>query len=117
MAYRELVRRWHRGVLAADGGDWEAALDIFASIPEPPSRICFNVGCVHLLAGRPEEALRVSGAAGPAASWLHGAGKSPERARGGCWRGRHDFPISIFEGIMLKLTLVKIQRSLSRTSS
>ncbi|XP_076211776.1 NADPH oxidase activator 1 isoform X2 [Aptenodytes patagonicus] len=58
MAYRELVRRWHRGVLAADGGDWEAALDIFASIPEPPSRICFNVGCVHLLAGRPQEALR-----------------------------------------------------------
>ncbi|KAM6372393.1 NADPH oxidase activator 1 isoform 2-T2 [Pluvialis apricaria] len=58
MAYRELVRRWHQGVLAADGGDWEAALDIFAGIPEPPSRIWFNVGCVHLLAGRPGEALR-----------------------------------------------------------
>ncbi|KAM6400168.1 NADPH oxidase activator 1 [Rhynochetos jubatus] len=58
MAYRELVRRWHQGVLAADGGDWEAALDIFAGIPEPPSRICFNMGCVHLLAGRPQEALR-----------------------------------------------------------
>lgn len=62
MAYRELVRRWHEGVLAADGGDWDAALDIFAGIPEPPSRICFNMGCVQLLAGRPEEALRVSGA-------------------------------------------------------
>ncbi|XP_052671016.1 NADPH oxidase activator 1 isoform X1 [Harpia harpyja] len=58
MAYRELVRRWHEGVLAADGGDWDAALDIFAGIPEPPSRICFNMGCVQLLAGRPEEALR-----------------------------------------------------------
>ncbi|KAM6316014.1 NADPH oxidase activator 1 [Podargus strigoides] len=58
MAYRELVRRWHQGVLAADGGDWDAALDAFAGIPEPPARICFNVGCVQLLAGRPEAALR-----------------------------------------------------------
>ncbi|XP_069729201.1 NADPH oxidase activator 1 isoform X2 [Phaenicophaeus curvirostris] len=58
MEYRELVRLWHRGVLAADGGDWEAALDIFARIPEPPSRICFNVGCLHLLAGRAAEALQ-----------------------------------------------------------
>ncbi|KAM6297169.1 NADPH oxidase activator 1 [Aegotheles albertisi] len=58
MAYRELVRRWHQGVLAADGGDWDAALDAFAAIPEPPARICFNVGCVELLAGRPGGALR-----------------------------------------------------------
>ncbi|XP_062472053.1 NADPH oxidase activator 1 isoform X3 [Pezoporus occidentalis] len=58
MAYRELVRRWHQGVLAADGGDWDTALDIFAGIPGPPARICFNMGCVHLLAGRPEAALR-----------------------------------------------------------
>ncbi|XP_061867619.1 NADPH oxidase activator 1 isoform X2 [Colius striatus] len=58
MAYRELVRLWHEGVLAADGGDWEAALDIFASIPEPPSRIWFNVGCLQLRAGRAAEALR-----------------------------------------------------------
>ncbi|KAM6047424.1 NADPH oxidase activator 1 [Theristicus caerulescens] len=58
MAYRELVRHWHQGVLAADGGDWEAALESFAGIPEPPARICFNVGCVQLLAGRPGEALR-----------------------------------------------------------
>lgn len=65
MAYRELVKRWHEGVLAADGGDWGAALDIFAAIPEPPSRIWFNVGCVQLLAGRPREALRVSRAGEP----------------------------------------------------
>uniref|UniRef100_A0A8V5HFG0 Uncharacterized protein n=1 Tax=Melopsittacus undulatus TaxID=13146 RepID=A0A8V5HFG0_MELUD len=58
MAYRELVRRWHQGVLAAEGGDWETALDIFAAIPGPPARICFNMGCVHLLAERPEAALR-----------------------------------------------------------
>ncbi|XP_068269957.1 NADPH oxidase activator 1 [Nyctibius grandis] len=58
MAYRELVRRWHQGVQAADGGHWDAALESFAGIPEPPARICFNVGCVQLLAGRPREALR-----------------------------------------------------------
>ncbi|KAI6075868.1 NADPH oxidase activator 1 [Aix galericulata] len=61
MAYRELLRRWHQAVLAADGGDWDAALDAFCGIEEPPSRICFNIGCVHLRAGRLEEALRVRG--------------------------------------------------------
>ncbi|XP_014125919.1 NADPH oxidase activator 1 isoform X1 [Zonotrichia albicollis] len=58
MAYRELVRRWHEAVRAADRGHWDAALDAFGGIEEPPARICFNVGCVQLLAGRPEAALR-----------------------------------------------------------
>ncbi|XP_068020263.1 NADPH oxidase activator 1 isoform X1 [Melanerpes formicivorus] len=58
MAYRELVRRWHEGVLAADAERWDAALETFAGIPEPPSRICFDIGCVELLAGRPRQALR-----------------------------------------------------------
>ncbi|XP_056360843.1 NADPH oxidase activator 1 isoform X3 [Oenanthe melanoleuca] len=58
MAYRELVRRWHEAVRAADRGHWDAALDALGGIAEPPARICFNMGCVHLLAGRPEAALR-----------------------------------------------------------
>ncbi|KAM4889690.1 NADPH oxidase activator 1 [Sylvia borin] len=58
MAYRELVRRWHEAVREADRGHWDAALDTFGSIAEPPARICFNMGCVQLLAGRPEAALR-----------------------------------------------------------
>lgn len=78
MAYRELVRRWHEAVRAADRGHWDAALDTFGGIAEPPARICFNMGCVQLLAGRPEAALRVSGlgstggtgGARPWAAWL-----------------------------------------------
>ncbi|OXB66516.1 hypothetical protein ASZ78_011631 [Callipepla squamata] len=58
MAYRELLRRWHRAVLAADAGDWDAALDAFCGIEDPPARICFDVGCVQLRAGRLREALR-----------------------------------------------------------
>ncbi|KAJ7422609.1 NADPH oxidase activator 1 isoform X1 [Pitangus sulphuratus] len=58
MAYRELVRRWHEGVRAADRGHWDAALESFGAIPDPPARICFNMGCVQLLARRPEAALR-----------------------------------------------------------
>uniref|UniRef100_A0A8C9ELM2 NADPH oxidase activator 1 n=1 Tax=Pavo cristatus TaxID=9049 RepID=A0A8C9ELM2_PAVCR len=58
MAYRELLRRWHQAVLAADSGDWDAALETFCGIEEPPARICFNVGCVHLRAGRLRDALR-----------------------------------------------------------
>lgn len=75
MAYRELVRRWHEAVLAADGGRWDTALGILAGIPEPPARILFNAGCVQLRAGRPEEALRVSGGDGDAdAGRRRGAG-------------------------------------------
>lgn len=70
MAYRELVRRWHEAVRAADRGHWDAALDAFGGIAEPPARICFNVGCVQLLAGRPEAALRVSeSGAGGSRAW------------------------------------------------
>lgn len=58
MAYRELLRRWHQAALAADGGDWDAALETLCGIEEPPARICFNVGCVHLRAGRLRDALR-----------------------------------------------------------
>ncbi|TRZ12736.1 hypothetical protein HGM15179_014384 [Zosterops borbonicus] len=58
MEYRELLRRWHEAVRAADRGQWDTALDTFGGIAEPPARICFNVGCVQLLAGRPRAALR-----------------------------------------------------------
>ncbi|XP_038230137.1 NADPH oxidase activator 1 [Dermochelys coriacea] len=58
MAYRDLVRGWHEGILAVDKGDWGSALKIFSSIEEPSSRICFNIGCVHLLTGNPEGALQ-----------------------------------------------------------
>lgn len=59
MAYRDLVRGWHEGVLAVDKGDWESALKIFSSIEEPSARICFNIGCVHLLTGNLEGAVQV----------------------------------------------------------
>ncbi|EMP28354.1 Neutrophil cytosol factor 2 [Chelonia mydas] len=58
MAYRDLVRGWHEGILAMDKGDWDSALKIFSNIEEPSSRIYFNIGCVHLLTGNPEGALQ-----------------------------------------------------------
>uniref|UniRef100_A0A8C8RH38 NADPH oxidase activator 1 n=1 Tax=Pelusios castaneus TaxID=367368 RepID=A0A8C8RH38_9SAUR len=58
MAYRDLVRSWHEGILAMDKGDWDSALKIFSSIEEPSSRIHFNIGCVHLLTGNLEGALQ-----------------------------------------------------------
>ncbi|XP_034520785.1 NADPH oxidase activator 1 isoform X2 [Ailuropoda melanoleuca] len=54
----DVVRDWHRGVQAVARGDWGCALRLFSGDPEPPARMCFNVGCVHLLAGDPEAALR-----------------------------------------------------------
>lgn len=60
------VRDWQRGVQAVERGDWGCALRLFSGVPEPPAKMCFNVGCVHLLAGDPEAALRVSGRRGAA---------------------------------------------------
>ncbi|ELK07428.1 NADPH oxidase activator 1 [Pteropus alecto] len=57
-SFGELVRDWQRGAQAVERGDWGCALRLFAGIPDPPARMCFNVGCVHLLAGDPEAALR-----------------------------------------------------------
>ncbi|XP_039714756.1 NADPH oxidase activator 1 isoform X2 [Pteropus medius] len=57
-SFGELVRDWQRGAQAVERGDWDCALRLFSGIPDPPARMCFNVGCVHLLAGDPEAALR-----------------------------------------------------------
>ncbi|KAM4877089.1 NADPH oxidase activator 1 [Thomomys bottae] len=51
------VQDWHRGVQAVARGDWSCAVRLFSSVPEPPARMRFNVGCVHLLAGDPQAAL------------------------------------------------------------
>ncbi|XP_077160935.1 NADPH oxidase activator 1 [Paroedura picta] len=57
MAYRDLVRNWHKGILAVEEGDWALALKIFQSIERPTSKIAFNIGCIHLLKGDLAEAL------------------------------------------------------------
>lgn len=70
------VRDWQRGVQAVERGDWGCALRLFSGFPEPPAKMCFNVGCVHLLAGDPEAALRVSQGAR--------AGGGDSTSAGGC---------------------------------
>ncbi|CAH6788661.1 Noxa1 [Phodopus roborovskii] len=52
------VRNWHQGVLAVAREDWDCALCLFSDVREPPAKIYFNMGCVHLMAGDPEAALR-----------------------------------------------------------
>ncbi|XP_024418227.1 NADPH oxidase activator 1 isoform X2 [Desmodus rotundus] len=54
----DLVLNWQRGVQAVACGDWGSALRLFSGVPGRPAKMCFNVGCVHLLAGDPEAALR-----------------------------------------------------------
>ncbi|XP_045702132.1 NADPH oxidase activator 1 isoform X2 [Phyllostomus hastatus] len=55
---RDLVFDWQQGVQAVARGDWSCALRLFSGVPGQPAKMCFNVGCVHLLAGDPEAALR-----------------------------------------------------------
>ena len=61
MSLAEAISLWNEGVLAADKKDWKGALDAFAGVQDPHSRICFNMGCVHTILGNLLEAEKVSG--------------------------------------------------------
>uniref|UniRef100_A0A452H2G9 Uncharacterized protein n=1 Tax=Gopherus agassizii TaxID=38772 RepID=A0A452H2G9_9SAUR len=56
MSLAEIIRLWNEGVCATDRKDWTAALDAFTSVQNPPSKLCFNVGCIHLILGNLAEA-------------------------------------------------------------
>nr|XP_056700317.1 neutrophil cytosol factor 2 [Euleptes europaea] len=58
MSLAETIRLWSEGVSAADCKNWTAALDAFSSIQNPSSKICFNIGCIHLTMGNLAEALQ-----------------------------------------------------------
>ncbi|NWR63858.1 NCF2 factor, partial [Bucorvus abyssinicus] len=51
MSLVETIRLWQEGVCAADRKQWRAALDAFTAVQNPPSKICFNIGCIHLVLG------------------------------------------------------------------
>ncbi|KAL1785985.1 NADPH oxidase activator 1 [Sigmodon hispidus] len=55
---KDQVRDWHQGVLAVARKDWDCALCLFSDIREPPAKIYFNMGCVHLMTGNLEAALQ-----------------------------------------------------------
>ncbi|NXU25912.1 NCF2 factor, partial [Thalassarche chlororhynchos] len=56
MSLVETIRLWQKGVCAADGKEWRAALDAFTAVQNPPAKICFNIGCIHLVLGKLAEA-------------------------------------------------------------
>ncbi|NWS13821.1 NCF2 factor, partial [Pachyramphus minor] len=56
MSLVETIRLWQEGVCAADRKEWSAALDAFTAVRNPPAKICFNIGCIHLVLGRLAEA-------------------------------------------------------------
>ncbi|XP_072275871.1 neutrophil cytosol factor 2 isoform X2 [Pyxicephalus adspersus] len=56
MALVEIMKLWSEGVAAADKGDWSGALKSFTTITEPRAKICFNIGCCHLVTGNIQEA-------------------------------------------------------------
>uniref|UniRef100_G1MRZ9 Neutrophil cytosolic factor 2 n=1 Tax=Meleagris gallopavo TaxID=9103 RepID=G1MRZ9_MELGA len=56
MSLVETIRLWQEGVCAADGKEWGAALKAFTAVQNPPAKICFNVGCTHLVLGQLAEA-------------------------------------------------------------
>ncbi|MEQ2177668.1 hypothetical protein GOODEAATRI_005946 [Goodea atripinnis] len=49
MSFVDTLRQWDEAVTCADRQDWSEALSIFLSIEQPNSKICFDIGCLHLL--------------------------------------------------------------------
>uniref|UniRef100_A0A3Q1CUY4 SH3 domain-containing protein n=1 Tax=Amphiprion ocellaris TaxID=80972 RepID=A0A3Q1CUY4_AMPOC len=49
MSYVDTLRQWDEAITYADREDLAEALRIFLSIQEPNSKICFDIGCLHLL--------------------------------------------------------------------
>ncbi|NXF76104.1 NCF2 factor, partial [Sclerurus mexicanus] len=56
MSLVETIRLWQEGVCAADRKDWSAALGAFTAVQNPSAKICFNIGCIHLVLGELAEA-------------------------------------------------------------
>ncbi|KAM6900770.1 neutrophil cytosol factor 2 [Xenentodon cancila] len=49
MSFVDTLRQWDEAVNSADKQDLSEALRILLTIQEPNSKICFNIGCLHLL--------------------------------------------------------------------
>ncbi|KAM4850031.1 NADPH oxidase activator 1 [Urocitellus parryii] len=94
------VRDWHLGAQAVARGDWSSALRLFSGISEQPARICFNMGCVHLLAGDPEAALR---------AFDQAVTKDPCMAVGFLQRGVANFQLERFQGALSDFQLALAQ--------
>eukprot|EP00062_Callorhinchus_milii_P014837 gi/632964437/ref/XP_007898396.1/ PREDICTED: neutrophil cytosol factor 2-like [Callorhinchus milii] len=58
MAYRDLIRDWNKATLAIERDEWQSALTILSGIREGNSKIYFTMGCVYLVLGNLEEALK-----------------------------------------------------------
>ncbi|NXK14816.1 NCF2 factor, partial [Herpetotheres cachinnans] len=56
MSLVKTIQLWQEGVCAADRKEWKAALDAFMAVENPPAKICFNIGCIHLVLGKLAEA-------------------------------------------------------------
>ncbi|XP_072430046.1 neutrophil cytosol factor 2 isoform X1 [Chiloscyllium punctatum] len=51
MSLTDTIKLWDEGITAADRQEWLTALNLFTTILEPSSKICFNIGCLHLIRG------------------------------------------------------------------
>uniref|UniRef100_A0A4W6G0S9 Neutrophil cytosolic factor 2 n=1 Tax=Lates calcarifer TaxID=8187 RepID=A0A4W6G0S9_LATCA len=49
MSFVDTLRQWDEAVTCVDRQDLAEAYRIFLSIQEPNSKICFDIGCLHLL--------------------------------------------------------------------
>lgn len=60
MSFVDTLRQWDEAITCAERQDFSGALRILISIQEPNSKICFDLGCLHLLSQDLEAAEKVS---------------------------------------------------------
>lgn len=51
MSLKETIEFWRGGVLKAEQGKWTEAIETFLMMPEPGSRIYFNIASMYLRLG------------------------------------------------------------------
>ncbi len=59
MSLKDTIELWKSGAEKAGAGQYSEAVDAFLEMPEPGSRIYFNVSSMYLRMGRLHEAEKV----------------------------------------------------------
>ena len=51
MSLKETIEFWKSGIVKAEQGKWTEAIEAFLTMPEPGSRIYFNIASMYLRLG------------------------------------------------------------------
>lgn len=59
MSLKETIEQWNAGILHAEAGQYEEAVDRWTEMPEPGAKIYYNIASMFLKLGNLPDAERV----------------------------------------------------------